>query len=73
MVVAAIILYISNMSPVGKMHSSLVSKPLQADIISPKNDLINQSKKITVGVEPAEPLNSSEPPKKVGLTVDTYA
>ena len=73
MVVAAIILYISNMSPLGKMNSSLVSKRLQADIISPKNDLINQSKKITVGVEPAEPLNSSEPPKKVGLTVDTYA
>ena len=73
MVVTAIVLYILNMSPLGKMHSSLASKPLQADIISPKDDLINQSKKITVGIEPAEPLNSSEPPKKVGLSVDTYA
>ena len=61
------------MSPVGKMNSSLVSKHLQADTMSPKNDLINQSKKIMVGIEPAEPLNSSEPPKKVGLAVDTYA
>ena len=61
------------MNPVGKMHSSLTSKPLQADTISLKNDLVNQSKKITVGIEPAEPLNSSEPPKKVGLAVDTYA
>ena len=61
------------MSSVGQMNSSLASKPLQADLISPKDNLINQSKKITVGIEPAEPLNSSEPPKKVGLAVDTYA